>query len=54
MQDFEGAWVHLQSLRSVHFRDYCNLFELLLKTICNIRMALSAMNFYIYNANFDG
>ena len=53
-QDFEGSWVHLQSVRSVHFRQYCNCHELLLKTICNIPIAHSAMNLYIYNANFDG
>ena len=23
-QDFEGAWVHLQSVKSVHFRQYWN------------------------------
>ena len=31
MHDFEGAWVHLKSVRSVHFREYCNAYELLLK-----------------------
>ena len=30
MHDFEGAWVHLQSVRSVHFREDCNAYELLL------------------------
>ena len=47
MHDFEGAWVHLQSVRSVHFCEYCNAYELLLKTICNIRIAHSAINFHI-------
>ena len=54
IQDFEGAWVHLQSVRSVYFREYCNAYELLIMTICNIRSASSAMDLYIYNANFDG
>ena len=54
MQDFEVAWVHLQSVRSVHLRQYCNAYELLLKTICNIGIAHSAMNLYIYNPSFDG
>ena len=31
MHVFEGAWVHLQNVRSVHFREYCNAYELLLK-----------------------
>ena len=53
-QDFEGALVHLQNVESVHFREYCNVYELLPKTICNIWSANSAMNLYIYNANFDG
>ena len=30
MHDFEGAWVYLQSVRSVHFREDCNAYELLL------------------------
>ena len=51
-QDFEGALVHLQNVQSVHFREYCNAYELLLKTICNIWSANSAMNLYIYNAIF--
>ena len=51
MRDFEGAWVNLQS---VCFRVYCNAYELLLKTICIIRSANLTMDFYIYNANFDG
>ena len=54
MQDFEGAWVNLQSVQSVYFREYCNAYELLLKTICVIQSANSTMNLYIYNANFDG
>ena len=54
MQDFEGAWVYLQSVRSVHFREYCNAYKLLLNTICNIRSAHLAMNLYIYDAIFDG
>ena len=54
MQDFEGAWVHLQNVCSMHFCQYCNAYELLLKTICNIRIAQSAMNLYVYNAKFDG
>ena len=31
MHDFEGSWVHLQSVRSGHFPEYCNAYELLLK-----------------------
>ena len=53
-QDFESALVHLQDMQSVHFREYCNAYELLLKTIFNIRNANSAMSLYIYNANIDG
>ena len=53
-QDFEGAWDHLQIVRNVHFRQYCNAYELLLETICYIRIAHSPMNLYFYNANFDG
>ena len=53
-QDFEGALVHLQNVQSVHFPEYCNAYELLPKTICNIWSASSAINLYIYNANFDG
>ena len=30
----------------VHFREHCRTFELLLKTICNIRSAKSAMDWY--------
>ena len=54
MQCYEGAWVHLQSMQNVNFCEYCNAYKLLLKTICNIRSANSAMNLYIDNANFDG
>ena len=53
-QLFEGALVHLQNVQSVHFCEYSNAYELLLKTICNIWSAKSAMNLYINNANFDG
>ena len=42
------------SVRSVHFHEYCNAYELLLTTICIIRSANSAMNLSIYNINFDG
>ena len=49
-QDFEVAWVHL---KSVHFHEYCNAYKLLLKTICHKQSFNSAMNLYIYNANFD-
>ena len=45
-QDFEDAWVDLQSERSVHFRQYCNAYELLLKARLHTRP-------YIYNANSD-
>ena len=54
MQDFKGVWVHLQSVRGVYFRQYCSSYKLLLKTICNMGIAHSAMDLYIYNANFDG
>ena len=50
--DFEGAWVHFQSVQSVHFRGHCSAYELLLMLISNIRSLSSAMNLYIYNANF--
>ena len=53
-QDFEGAQVYLQDLQRLHFREYCNEYELLLKAILNIGSANSAMNLYIYNANFNG
>ena len=53
-QAFEGALVYLQSAHSGHFRQYCNVYKLLLKTICKIRNAHSVKNLYIYNANFDG
>ena len=53
-QDFEGAWAHLQSVRSMHFRQYCNAYTSLLKTLCNIGIANSAMNLNIYNGKFDG
>ena len=51
MQDFEGAWVYLPS---VHCCKDWIAYELLLKTISNIRSANSAIDLYIYNANFDG
>ena len=31
------------------FRQYCNAYELLLKTKCNIQIAHSAMTLYVYN-----
>ena len=49
MQNFEGAWAHLQR---VHFCEYWNAYELLLKTICNIRSDNSAIVLFIYNAFF--
>ena len=33
----------------VHFRENCNAYELLLKTILYIRSAKSAMDLYFYN-----
>ena len=52
-RDFEGAWIHVQSV-GLHFLEHCNAYELLLKTICNIRSAISAMHLYMYKSNFDG
>ena len=43
-----------KSVQSVHFREHCNAYELLLKTLCNIGSANLTMDLYIYNANFDG
>ena len=54
MQDFEGVWVHLQNVQSLHFHWYCNTYDLRLKTIHNIRSANSALNLYFYHVNFDG
>ena len=54
MQDYEGAWVILLGVQYVFFREYCNTYELLLKSICNIRSSNSNMFFFINNANFDG
>ena len=51
---FEGTKVYLKSVKSLHFREYCSAYELLLKTIYNIRRANSAMNLYINNANVNG
>ena len=31
MHDFEGAWVHLESVLSGLIPEYCNAYELLLK-----------------------
>ena len=52
-QDFDGAWVHLKSVLSLHLLEYYNAFELL-KTICDIRSANSPMDLYINKANVNG
>ena len=46
MQDYEGAWVILLGVQYVFFREYCNTYELLLKSICNIRSSNSNMFFF--------
>ena len=48
------SYLRLQSEQSVYFREQGNIYELLLKTICNIRSANSGMTLNIYTVNFDG
>ena len=51
-QNFEGAWVHLQSVLSVHVYENCNVYKLLLKAICNIRSVNSTIIFVHLQCKF--